>query len=379
MTIGLLLPGGGARGAYQAGALKAIAEIIPADRIPFPVLAGVSVGAINAAALASRSGDFQSAVRALADMWQSLHTRDVYETDLASVSLRGLHWVVAMTPLAGLGLANPVSLLDNAPLRRLLASHLDLDGIERSIAAGHLRAVSVTASSYDRGRAVSFFQGAGDIETWTRARRDGVRTQITVDHLLAASALPFVFPAQRIGNEHFGDGSLRLTSPLSPAIHTGATRILVITVRDKRPDPPPAQDEASYPSLGAVAGNMLDIIFMDNVDADIERAKRIDQTLSLIPEQQRSRTRLQDIEVLVLEPSEDIRTIAHRHADEMPWTIRMLMRRLGLWGRDWRVPSYLMFEPAYCSALIELGYRDAMARASELRELLAPEAERDPA
>ena len=369
-TLGLLLPGGGARGAYQAGALNAIAEIVSGDHNPFPVIAGVSVGAINAVALAARADAFKQGVKEISDFWHRLHSSDVFRTDFLSISLRGLHWVVSLTPIASLGIPNPHSLLDNTPLRRLISDNIDFPRIEPAIGSGMLKSISVTASSYDRGRAVTFFQGANDIANWSRARRDGIATTLTADHVLAAAALPFVFPAQRIGNEHFGDGSLRLTSPLSPAIHTGANRILVIAVRDRNPDARPTAEQARYPSLGAISGNMLDIIFMDNVDADIERTRRIDRTLSLISHQKQNETPLRDIDVMVLEPSQDIRTIARRHANAMPSTIRMLMRRLGLWGRDWRLPSYLMFEPSYCAALIDLGYHDTMARSAELSRFL---------
>jgi NTE family protein len=182
--------------------------------------------------------------------------------------------------------------------------------------------------------------------------------------------LPFVFPAQRLGSEHFGDGSLRLTSPLSPAIHTGADRILVISARDARPDAPPSGDDVRYPSLGAISGNLLDIIFLDNLHADIERTLRIDRTLSLVAHERADETPLRDVAVMTIEPSRDIRSIARQHANAMPWTIQMLMRRLGLWGKDWRLPSYLMFEAPYCRTLIELGYGDAMARKDELLAFL---------
>jgi NTE family protein len=270
-TVGLILPGGGARGAYQAGALKAIGEIVGGRRNPFPIIAGASVGAINAAALASQANDYRQSVIKLAEFWEGLRVGDIYRTDVASVALRGLHWVAAITPLAGLGIKAPRALLDNAPLQKMLRRNVDFHGIERAIAAGALHALAVTASSYTRGHAVTFFEGADTLTEWTRAHQEGVAAQLTVDHLVASSALPFLFPAQRIGTDYYGDGSLRLTAPLSPAIHAGADRILVIGVRNET-SPASAPGNGAYPSLGLISGYMLDVIFMDNLDADIERS-----------------------------------------------------------------------------------------------------------
>lgn len=367
-TVGLVLPGGGARGAYQAGALKAIAEIVPGEANPFPVISGASVGAINAVALASGARSFKSAVLRIADFWATLRTHKVYRTDLPTIMKASAQWVGSMTPAGRFGLKHPRALLDNSPLEELLRASINLGGVDASIDAGALRAVGITASSYDRARAITFFQGVDGLQEWVRVRRDGVAAKLTIDHILASAALPLIFEARRIGDEYFGDGSLRLTSPLSPAIHCGADRIMVIGVRDAKPLL--KSSDPTYPTLGTLSGYLLDMVFMDNLDADIERARRVDHTLSLLPREQREATHLRDIEVLMVQPSRDVREIAREHADEMPWTIRMLLRRLGVWGRDWRLPSYLLFESEYCGALIRLGYADTLARRNEISAFL---------
>jgi NTE family protein len=236
-TVGLVLPGGGARGAYQAGALKAVAEIVPGTFNPFPVIMGASVGAINAVALASHATKFKAGVTRIVDFWSSLTTDKVYRTDLPTILKGGASWVASMLPFAHYAVSRPRAVLDNSPLGDLLRNRIDLAGVRKAIDTGALRAVGVTASSYDRARAITFFQGVEGLEEWVRVRRDGVAVNLEIDHLVASAALPLIFPAQRIGKEYYGDGSLRLTSPLSPAIHCDADRILVIGIRDARPLP----------------------------------------------------------------------------------------------------------------------------------------------
>jgi len=368
--VGLVLPGGGARGAYQIGVLKAIAEIVPDGRNPFPILSGVSVGAINATSLASRATNFAHAVEHLVKLWGGLHASDIYKTDFGTIALTGAHWFAALT-LGGLGIANPRALLNNAPLGELLRRELPIERIDDAIADGALEAVAVSASSYATGRAVSFFQGGKALKEWVRSRRDGVRTALSVEHLLGSAALPYLFPAQAVGSDYFGDGSLRLTAPLSPAIRLGASKLLVIGVRDESVNRAPAETaRPPYPNLGALAGYLLDVIFSDNLDADIERLRRVNATLALLSPEQRSATPLRQVEAYVIRPSRDIRDIAQDHAHEVPWTIRMLIRGLGGWRAGGQLPSFLLFEPGFCKALIELGYTDAMEQREQLSDFL---------
>jgi NTE family protein len=189
---------------------------------------------------------------------------------------------------------------------------------------------------------------------------------------MASAALPLVFPAERIGDEYYGDGGMRMGAPLSPAIHLGADRLLVIGTRDERPDPAPVKTPA-YPGAAVVGGYLLDTVFMDTLQADLARVARINETLALMTPEQRANTTLRPLETLVIRPSRDLREITAAHAPSLPGTVKLLLRTLGGWGRDWRMASYLMFEADYCRALIELGYRDGLAHAPELRRFFGTE------
>jgi len=363
---GLVLQGGGARGAYQIGALKAIAELTAPERAPFPIICGTSVGAINAAPLAASAQNVRRGVARLETVWRGLHCSSIYDTRMRAIMATSAHWLFTLA-LGGLGVGNPCALLDNAPLGHLLNREYGRDGLRRAIDSGALRALCITASSYGGGQAISFFEGAPDIEEWDRARRHGRRTEIGVPHLMASSALPFMFPAVRIDDEYYGDGALRLTAPFSTAIRVGADRLLVIGARDSL-DPVEGPGGApEYPSIGEMAGHALDILFNDNLDADLERLNRVNRTLALLPEDARQETDLRVIDTLMLEPSRDLRDIAAEHMQEMPTTIRLLLRSLGSWGSNGRLISYLLFEPGYIGALIDLAYEDTMRRADEVR------------
>ncbi len=270
----------------------------------------------------------------------------------------------------GLIAANPKAFLDNTPLRRFLQQTLQLDGIQVALEQDALRGVAVTASGYTSASATSYFQALHHVNGWERPRRRGLAAKLEISHLLASSALPLIFPAERIGNEYFGDGGMRLVAPLSPAIHLGANRILVIGTRDEKPDLPP-ESPAEYPSAGEIGGYLMDTIFMDTLNADLARMKRINRTLQLVPEDKREQAGLINIESLVIKPSKDLRDVTRAHVHEIPRSVQILLRTLGGWGRDWRMASYLLFESAYCGALIDLGYADGMAAEQDICKFLS--------
>ncbi len=371
--IGLVLPGGGARGAYQAGVLRGIAKMLPErSHNPFPIISGTSAGAINAAVLGCNALWFGSGIRRLTGVWGNFRTNKVYRTDALTVLRTSLHWMASLT-LGGLGPRNPDALLDNRPLRRLLESHVRFSRIQQAIDKGVLDTVAITASGYGSARAVTFFQGNDTIKPWSRARREGRRAEIDLDHLMASIAVPFIFPPVRVRTEFFGDGAIREASPLSPAVHLGADRLLVIGVRDEAP--PVAEESVRTPTFGQIAGYMLDALFLDGLYADLEQLARINQIVSECGSVMKETGRpLRRIDTHLIVPSIDIREIARRHASEFPRTLRMLMRGVGAFNAGGsQLISYLLFEKAYCRELIDLGYRDCLARRDQLMPFLLGE------
>jgi NTE family protein len=369
---GLILSGGGARAAYQVGVLKAIDELLAEPkRNPFTILCGTSAGAINAVSLAVHCKDFHGAVRHMVEVWENFHVDQVYRSDVAGVAASGAHWLSAMA-VGWLLHVSPRSLLDSTPLERLLTRTIDFSKIDENIAEGALYALSVTASGYSSGESVSFCQG-GPPEGWQRTQRVGCQTKIGVEHLMASSAIPFFFPAARIHREYFGDGSMRQLAPISPAIHLGADRVLVIGV-GRMNEPRERTLSENYPTLAQIAGHALSSIFLDSMAADVERMQRINKTISMIPAGVRepaSGVALRQVDVLVISPSERLDHIAAKHAKSLPWTIRYLLGGIGATSRRGAaLLSYLLFERPYTHALIELGYHDTMVRRDEVMAFL---------
>lgn len=375
--LGLILTGGGARAAYQVGVLKAIAEMLPRRaRNPFPIICGTSAGALNAATLAINARQFNKGVQYLDNIWRNFHPSDVYRTDALGVLANSLRWFGGLLANSlGIHRLDRVSLLDSAPLAKLLDEILPCEEIQESIEAGALHALSITTSGYGSGQSVTFYQGVEGIQPWTRAHRIGVPATIEISHLLASSAIPFFFPAVHIHREYFGDGSMRQIAPISPALHLGASRVLVISTITHDGDHHRGPMD-TYPSLAQIAGHTLDSIFIDSLEVDIERIHRINQTLGYIPEDTRKQVNLRHVDVLVISPSQPIEKIAERYIHNLPWTIRLLMGVIGVARRGGGASllSYLLSEKDFCRALIDMGYHDAMTRKDEILPFLIPAA-----
>jgi len=374
-TPALVLSGGGARGAYQVGVLRQIARQHP--EFSFPIITGVSAGAINAAFIASHREDLAEATEQLAQRWSTLSTSTVMRTDVPSLLGNALR-IAGTVVTGGARIAPPTrGLVNTKPLRRFLETLVKPQNIEANIRDGRLQALAVSATSYRTGDSVTFVQGPPDTAMWNRFRRRSHADRIGVDHVLASAAIPLFFPAWRVEGEYFGDGSLRQPYPLAPAVHLGADRVLAVSSRFISTPHVDDSEPGPYPSTARILGLMLNSIFLDQLDADAERLERVNQILQRVDPKQRWRLPEREVELLVLRPSRDIGRMAALYERKLPRALRHLVRGLGTrHGSGSDLLSYLLFVPEFLSDLIELGERDAdlnRAQISRFVEGCAPD------
>lgn len=363
--IGLLLSGGGARAAYQVGVLRAIAELLPNDASnPFHIISGTSAGALNAASLACHAHRLRTGVRLLEYVWENISSDQIYTPQ--SGKLLGSASIMLLSSIRTRNTDVPRSLLDNSPLRDLLKRVLKLNKIQRNIDTGLLDALSITTSAYSTGESVSFYQGMKGINDWEGPHRIGRRGQISHAHLMASSALPVLFPAVRIGDQFYGDGAVRQLAPTSTPIHLGATRLLAIGVSGNRGKTPLENKMSVPPSISQIVGHMLNSAFVDTLDNDLEFLRDMNDVLDYVPQKIRNsgRVNAQKIELLEISPSKEINILATEYYDELP---KQMARHIKP-DTSSTLLSLILFEKGFCSALLGMGYEDALDKETEIRE-----------
>jgi len=366
--LGLVLSGGGSRAAYQAGVLKGLVEIKPDIKIP--ILTGLSAGAINVAFLAGEAASMPRAIHRLCKLWSELRTDQVFRSDFATLMMTGIRLIMDLS-LGGIYRHTASSsLLKTDPLERLLSEVIQFENIPKNLELGNIEAVSVAATDYGNTESVSFFSSRDhSAMPWTRKRRRSESVNLGVEHIMASSALPILFPPIRVRDSYFGDGVLRNTTPLSPAVHLGAEKLLIVGVRRQRESIERVRLEKE-PALGRIMSVVMNAILLDTADMDVERLQRINQTISLLSEEGRQKSQLRPIDFVWITPSEDIGEIAKAHANKLPLILRYLLRGTGTKSEYSEISSYLLFEPEFCTKLIELGYKDCLKRRPDIEKLL---------
>jgi len=369
--VGLVLPGGGARGAYQVGVLKAFLEISNTkSQSPFDIFSGTSAGAINGAFLASGAHTFDHSVTSLVDIWSNFTSNKVYKTDPITMLKSSIHWFLTIIS-GGVLIPNPISLLDNQPLKNLLRETIKFPSIQSNIDSSVIASLAVTSASYRTRKSCTFFQTNNGANNWQKTHREGRKTSINLDHLMASVALPLIFPAIRMKDEYFGDGAMRQATPLSPAIRLGAEKLMIISAKETNDR---FQFNNQYPSFEKITGYILEASFLDGLYSDIERLNRINQIIKNSDDREitTNKKTMKYVDYLIISPSEDLNEIAQKHYHNMPLSIRLLLKGLGLLkDSQSELLSFLLFESVYTSELIDLGYRDGIGKKQEIADFMS--------
>lgn len=370
----LVLSGGGARGAYQVGVLAAIADIAQASGVhqAFDIYSGVSAGAINATFLAAGADEFSSACKSLTDLWSQLRSDQVFYSDISSIGKIGFNWMKSVSIGGVAGAVPGQALLDTAPLRQLISEKLSFAKIQNNIDQGTLQGLAITALDYKTSQAITFVQGHKDLPSWEKSRRKSEKTQIHAEHVMASSAIPLLFPPIGVDERFFGDGCVRNTAPCSPSIYLGATKLLVIGVRQ--------QGTSAYeqrvlqnqkpPSVGRVLNVLLNSVLLDGVELDVERLARINAVIDQVPADHQEKLTYKKVDCVWISPSTDLGEIAAQKHRKLPPIIRYLLRGLGPLEETSEIVSYLLFDPSFCTQLIEVGYEDGMKQQAEIKNFL---------
>lgn len=369
--IGLVLSGGGARGAYQVGVLSAIIEILQAEGLPsrFDFLTGVSAGAINASFLASTAHMQQHGVKKLCDLWSHLSTDQVFYGDVAHLGTLGFKWMSDLSFGAIKGTSPGRALLDTAPLKELLDRNINFDQIQRNIQDGLLDALALTAIDYRDSSAVTFIQSKSH-KGWKKARRFSEPAQISSAHIMASSAIPLLFPPIGVDNRYFGDGCVRNSHPCAPSIYLGSEKMIVIGVRSLQT----TLTEKSFnstkpPSVARVINVLLNAVLLDGIELDVERLEKVNEFIRKVPPQHQTGIQYKPIDYVWISPSVDIGALAASKANKLPRMIRYLLKGLGTLEEANEIISYLLFESSFCTQLIEIGFEDGMKARDQIVKL----------
>jgi NTE family protein len=371
----LVVSGGGARGAYQTGVLRGLVEQgFLGGLSPIDVFVGSSAGALNAAMLAAYADDFEKGLATLEKIWSRIEPEQVFRTDLRSLGGIGIKWAWDLSLGGATRKVRPKYLLDTAPLRRLLTRRIPFRRIDKHVEGGALRALAVSATDLYTANGVLFVHGEPELALWRRRRWSIEAAKITVDHLMASSAIPIFFPSVQIDGRHFGDGCIRNTTPLSPAINLGADRIIAIGVRGTKPPAKRKARAAGVPTIAQIAGILLDAVMLDAIEVDVEHSERVNRSIAACrtfdPENP-----FRNVDVLWLNPARSLGQIAYELEDRIPRIVRYLLRGLGNDEATTDLASYLLFDSVYCGRLIELGREDVAAGRDTIAEFFAASGE----